>query len=358
MAWIAFADQIVGDDGGLDMQPIRRVDGPRFAFHAAARYSYQQRAVRPDDGTRSGMDPSQLHETMMSNISTTMQPLRPQDVSRLRLRDHPHIDEPTVLSLVIESPGASMWYPETGEFLVVTPWRHRSDILVIHTSGALGAEHALVEAAIQAARSRATALLSVAMHERRPALHYERVGFSHLEDIITYEDRRPRERAREVPDDRLRFERVTSIDDAGMTALLGLDHAAFPWMWQNSAKEFRIYLTYPGVEVWMGIDPDGGSVVTYAGFTHYHNWSHLDRIAVHPDWQCQGYGQATLAFARTRMLQQGARHIALSTQGDNRVSRRLYEREGFTRTPDDDYSIYGVVFGPPPAVADTSVPGR
>ncbi|MGB3329330.1 MAG: GNAT family N-acetyltransferase, partial [Thermomicrobiales bacterium] len=98
----------------------------------------------------------------------------------------------------------------------------------------------------------------------------------------------------------------------------------------------------PGVEVWIGIAE--GAVVSYVGFTNYHAWGHLDRIATRPALQGRGFGREAAQFAIQTMVGQGARRIALSTQGDNVQSQRLYDRLGFHRTPTHDYRVYAIVF--------------
>ncbi len=125
-------------------------------------------------------------------------------------------------------------------------------------------------------------------------------------------------------------------------ALVSLDHDAFPWLWRNSAEEFRLYLAMPEVEVWVGLS--GERLVSYVGLTHFPGWGHLDRIAVAPVAQSAGFGRESLRFAVHRVAELGARRMGLSTQGDNVRSQRLYESVGFRRTAEHDYSVRGVVF--------------
>lgn len=274
--------------------------------------------------------------------SPSLQQLWPADVSRLRLGEHSRLDEANAAALVVECPGSSFWIPETGEFLIVTPWRHRSDIVTIHTAGAFAHETMLMEAVIHHAdQAGFAALVMVDIHESRHPDFYVRHGLAKLEDIVTYEHRQPARFGITEHHDDLNVRQVDPGDGATRFMLIELDHLAFPWLWRNSPSEFESYLRLPGVEVWIGYA--GDEAVSYAGFTHYHRWGHLDRIATLPHHQGKGYGRQMLRMAVQRMAARGAHRVGLSTQGVNARSRKLYSDTGFNRTPDDDYAIFAVL---------------
>jgi ribosomal protein S18 acetylase RimI-like enzyme len=130
-----------------------------------------------------------------------------------------------------------------------------------------------------------------------------------------------------------------------MAELLRLDHAAFPWLWWNSAAEFAAYAETTGVRLFLG--RERGRPIAYVGVTSFPGWGHLDRIAVDPTAQERGLGREALAFAVGALAQAGAGRVALSTQETNVRSQRLYERFGFRRTPDHDYRLYGATLGAP-----------
>lgn len=272
-----------------------------------------------------------------------MRQLWPSDISRLRLADHPRLDEADAAALVIQSPGSSFWMPETGEFLLVTPWRHRPDIITIHTFGAYAHEPELMRTVIDHGRQAGyAALVIVDLDETRQPAFYTRHGMVKVEEIVTFEHRHPGHIAPpESPSD-LAFTRVGSGDRPMFTALLELDREAFPWLWRNSPAEFESYLRFPGVEVWLA--QTGNDTVSYVGFTNYRGYGHLDRIATHPRFQGRGHGRLALHMAVRRMVGLGARRVGLSTQGENARSRSLYIRTGFDRTREDDYAIFAAVF--------------
>lgn len=270
--------------------------------------------------------------------------LCPDDVPRLRLNGLGRVDERTVRKAVEAYPGRSVWAPNSLEFALVVPWRHREEIAVVQELSAARGAGALVAAAVECCRAAGTALLLfVELDERRRASFYDRAHLSPIEDVITYELEHPRS-VPAVPGP-LVFESVVPGDSRGMEALVRLDHAAFPWLWWNSAPEFAVYAETPGVELILArID---GRPAAYIGITSYADWGHLDRIAVDPAVQGRGLGAQALAFAVEAMVRRGAKRVALSTQRENERSQRLYERYGFRRSPGHDYRLYGAALFPP-----------
>lgn len=278
-------------------------------------------------------------------FGNTLEPrqLWPADVSRLHLDHHARLGAAEAASLLLESPGSSFWIPETSEFILVTPWRHRAELATVHTYGAFANEDVLLRAAMDFARDQGRAgFVVVDVHETRNPGFYARHGLVRFEDIVTYEHRRPFNIGGAAVPGGIAFRRVDGEDGGLLRAVHDLDHDAFPWFWWNSQEEFVAYLDYPGVEIWAGIRDH--EVVSYVGMTQYRNWAHLDRIATRPDLQGSGIGRAALKFAVETMVKGGGRRVALSTQGNNSRSRGLYQRSGFVRTPVDDYCVFVASF--------------
>ena len=61
-------------------------------------------------------------------------------------------------------------------------------------------------------------------------------------------------------------------------------------------------------------------------------------LAVTPDGQGRGTGSALLQAALERAARGGVRHIVLLTQPEMLPAQRLYQRAGFRRLPDRDWS--------------------
>lgn len=283
-----------------------------------------------------------------ASIDVAVEPLAVADVPSLRLDERARLSEGRLTSLLRAYPDRSVWIPATGEFAVVGPWRHRPELAVIEAIAAFRNESALLRALIGRTRaSGAAALLLLDSEETRRPAFYDRYGFQPLEQIQTFELPMPaRTLHSEEPNGRgrLRFTQVEDRSDSLLSRVVLLDHEAFPWLWWNSEDEFRAYLAMPEVELWAG--SDGDQLLAYVGLTHFPGWGHLDRIAVAPRAQNRGIGREAMSFAIQRVATLGATRMALSTQGDNVRSQRLYARMGFRRTLGHDYTVRGVVFDP------------
>lgn len=267
----------------------------------------------------------------------------PADVPRLHLPDRFQYTIGDLRPVMASYDVQSYWIPATGECAVILPWRHRPELPSLAFLSAFEHETVILDAVIDSARqANSAALIFLDALEYRRASFYVRNGFALLERILTLEMVRATPAVHPNGAGGLRFVQLSALDAAAMAATTDLDHRAFPWLWWNTVDEFRAYLDSAGVEVWVGVL--GGEIVSYVGMTHFPGWGHLDRIAVSPDHQGQGLGRVSLEFAIQRMRQLGGSRVSLSTQGDNERSQRLYARAGFRRTPEHDYSVFGVVF--------------
>ncbi len=268
-----------------------------------------------------------------------IEPVTVQTIPRLRLSWSSRFDREDVGRLVVENPGLSLWIPDTGEYVVGGPWRHRSEIAaVMELSSQSGAVPLLQELRSAAANAGKRLIIASEHHESRQKLFYESAGYDLIEEILIYELNQIPVGSITTP--RLRFERVDLKSASATRELIELDHRSFPWLWWNSQAEFDNYVGSFGVNIYLGRDADG-KPITYVGVTRFRNWGHLDRIAVDPDVQGKGLGLESLEWAVHLLSESGARRIGLSTQARNIRSRHLYERYGFRRSPSQDYALYG-----------------
>ena len=282
---------------------------------------------------------------MVSAVATRREPrvagsavrtLRPEDVASLRL---PGIRGPQALKQALERhPGRSVWMPESLEFALLAPWRHRPEIAHVDELDAVRGTEPLLRAAFERCVANGDELmLAIEMDSYRQRSRFERAGLELLEEVITYEIDAARSPA--LRSGELRVAPETPIDERAIGHLLRIDQASFPWLWRNNRAEFDVYLRTPGVAVALLIRDR--NPVAYVGWTLFDGWGHLDRIAVLPDAQGHGFGREALAIAVDAMRRQGARRVALSTQRTNQRSQRLYARFGFQRTPELDYRLFG-----------------
>ena len=263
--------------------------------------------------------------------------LRPEDTGRLRLSRHRRLNQAALAQLLRDFPDRSVWAPDSLEFALVAPWRHRPAVAVVEELAAVRQAIPLLAAVVENSRRAGdTVVLILEMDEERSPTFYHQAGMELLEQIITYDLARVRPIA--MPSS-LEFAAADPGDRATLAALIRIDHGAFPWLWWNSEAEFLNYVASPGTELMLGYRD--GQPVSYFGVSHYPGWGHLDRIAVAPAAQGIGLGRQTLVQAINTLQERSARRIALSTQQSNLRSQRLYERFGFDRSPGFDYRLYG-----------------
>lgn len=274
-----------------------------------------------------------------SEVDGEIRKLEPHEVGKLRLTWDSRHTTAELRRMAESTDWLLPWNTRTGEYLVAGPWRHRSEILEIVDVAATGGAIELLQFAVSFVEADNVDLLIVPeRHERRREQFYASAGFEPLQEIIIYElhNLRPPRRRPMSP----AFTKVDLGDQAQRSALIQLDHDAFPWLWWNSEAEFDNYAASNGVEIEMALDRTGAPLA-YVGYTRLRGWGHLDRIAVAPQAQGTGIGRAALEYAVASMISTGARRIGLSTQAENQVSRALYESYGFKRNPAHDYRLYG-----------------
>lgn len=268
-----------------------------------------------------------------------IQTLRPEHIRSLRLGWQHRHNADEIRRILSVYPGRSVWLPETREFVLVAPWRNRDQIASLTELAAVRNTEALVTAAVERSQTAgATLVLMAELDERRRPAFYDRIGFSELEEVITYELDRPGTRLQTL--EPLTFAQVSIADAARLQTVLAIDHRAFPWLWWNTPEELAAYALTPGVSIHLGLL--NGVPVSYIGTTSYPGWGHLDRIAVDPNYQGLGLGKASLSFACAMLARRGAKRIGLSTQAENVRSQRMYERFGFRRARINDYRLFGV----------------
>lgn len=275
--------------------------------------------------------------TIENPTVSTIRSLTLADIVRMRSRLDADFDVGAIERVVRSYPGRSLWDSRSLEVIVVGPWRHRHDVAsVVGMKSVRMARELILEAMRQSARLGAAAFLMLEWDERRNPAFYGALGLDLLDSVVPYE--------RQIntfdsawsgayPDN------LHSLDVDDIPDLVGVDNAAFPWLWINNSDEFIDYLENPSVRI-VG-HRVGGRLVSYLGFTSFGLWGHIDRIAVLPEMQGGGMGKELMAAALGLLHQDGATTVGLSTQESNWKSQRLYQRLGFRRTRQNNYRVYG-----------------
>ena len=279
---------------------------------------------------------------------TTAEPLLPEQVRALHLAWSSPFDSRSLADHLRAFPGRSYWLPDTSEYVIGEPWRHRSEITAVVDIYTRDHGRTLLSALRQSSSDMPHELVLMSdFVGARPRSFYGGLGLGLMQEVICYE-------LRAIPNDpprgMLRFQRAYSARAEDLEGLLAVDHVSFPWLWWNNPLEFATYERVPGVELYLGRDA-GGTPVAYVGVTHFRGWGHLDRIGVVPGLQGRGLGLEALRFAVQTLAAGGATRLGLSTQANNTRSQRLYHRYGFQRTYQNDYDIYGAWVDPNRAAA-------
>lgn len=118
---------------------------------------------------------------------------------------------------------------------------------------------------------------------------------------------------------------------ADRRALLEVDAAAFDEFWQLDETGFdQAARATPRSHTRV---TRGDRVVGYALFGRADDVGYVQRLAIRPDAQGNGFGPALLADGLRWLRAHKARSAFVNTQVDNDRALRLYERSGFRRMP-------------------------
>ncbi|MHB8646719.1 MAG: GNAT family N-acetyltransferase [Thermomicrobiales bacterium] len=272
-----------------------------------------------------------------------VEPLLAEDVRSLYIPWSSPFESMSLARHLRSYPTRAFWLPETGEYIVGEPWRHRDEITAVVDISARANGALLLDRLRQPASEPPQELIVMTdfAGARQPSF-YTGHGLGLMQEVLCYELRAI---PPEPPRGLLAFSAVSHERLDELAALIAVDHASFPWLWWNSAAEFAAYGQVPGVALYIGAD-DRGTAVSYVGLTHFRGWGHLDRIGVVPGYQGSGYGLESLRFAARMLARGGATRLGLSTQANNTRSQHLYHRFGFQRTYQNDYNIYGAWMNP------------
>jgi hypothetical protein len=92
------------------------------------------------------------------------------NVGSLRLDWQTKIEAEEVRRILYTYPGRSVWLPETLEFAVVAPWRHRNEVANIRHLVAVRNPELLIEAAVdRCAAGRAVLVISIELEDVPPS---------------------------------------------------------------------------------------------------------------------------------------------------------------------------------------------
>jgi len=130
--------------------------------------------------------------------------------------------------------------------------------------------------------------------------------------------------------------RIRKMNESDLRAVTVTDNASFDPLWHNSLDTIR-HAFHQAIFATVAEGTDG--IVGYQLTSGHSQRAHLARLAVHPNVQGRGVGQALLSDLFARLTNSGIGRLSVNTQSDNNVSLNVYRKMGFNRTG-EEYPVY------------------
>jgi ribosomal-protein-alanine N-acetyltransferase len=124
---------------------------------------------------------------------------------------------------------------------------------------------------------------------------------------------------------------LRGLRPSDIEALIDLDQRAFRGIWSNSKDELREAFKQANISTVLEVE---GQCIGYQISTASAWGAHLARLAVDPDWQGKGIGNAIVSDLMWKVRKRGYYRLTVNTQEDNQRSLTLYQRLGFMITGD------------------------
>lgn len=118
--------------------------------------------------------------------------------------------------------------------------------------------------------------------------------------------------------------RLMQLED--IAAIQEIEHACFTLPWSESA--FQNELKHNQFAHYMVIELEQ-RVIAYGGMWNIMDEAHVTNIAVHPDFQGQGWGTILLEELMRAAIFLGSTKMTLEVRVSNTRAQHLYEKMGF-----------------------------
>ncbi len=154
----------------------------------------------------------------------------------------------------------------------------------------------------------------------------ERSGFEQVDTVVVL----ARDEA-VAPEPRLNVDvcvRSMTVDD--LPGVVYVDERAFSLFWRNSREMLQSAYRQAAVAT---VAEKDGRIIGYQMSTAVGQWAgHLARLAVLPEYQRQGIGDALVRDTLHYFSRRGIGRVTVNTQEENGVSLHLYRKLGFYPT--------------------------
>lgn len=263
-------------------------------------------------------------------------PLRLDEVHRLLLPWDSFLNYATLSEQVRKHPHLAWRIRNTHDFALGGYWRGRTEVGTILEVSPSRYKDILVDELVDAFRQEGCLAIVLSPHEiHRDKGWYTQRGWHLLDQLLIYERPGPFPLTPHTP--------PRLFLDEDVATIMRIEEGAFPWLWCNSPTDFLSYAHSPDVTVYMS--ESGSKSIGYVSFTLKEQQAHLDRLAVQPLFQRQGYATYLLECVMNVLNQRRIKRMTLSTQDGNHKAHRFYEKLGFRKTG-ERYPIYGLWLTP------------
>jgi len=133
------------------------------------------------------------------------------------------------------------------------------------------------------------------------------------------------------PDAKTVIGTIRGMRSSDIEAIIDLDQRAFSGIWSNPREE--LLEAFKQASLCTVLEHDQ-RLLGYQISTASTWGAHLARLAVDPDWQGKGIGNAIVTDLMRQVRKRGYYRLTVNTQEDNTRSYHLYQRLGFKLTGD------------------------
>jgi ribosomal-protein-alanine N-acetyltransferase len=124
---------------------------------------------------------------------------------------------------------------------------------------------------------------------------------------------------------------LRGVRQSDIDRLIDLDQETFQGIWSNSRDELLRAFQTASIMTVLEFE---GELIGYQLSTASAWGAHLARLAVRPNWQGKGIGNAIVTDLMLKVRKRGYHRLTVNTQEDNLRSLALYQRLGFTLISD------------------------
>ncbi len=119
---------------------------------------------------------------------------------------------------------------------------------------------------------------------------------------------------------------IRRMQEEDLDSVLRIEQRVFPDPWQRTSFQFEIHANRFSYPVVLDLE---GEIIGYAVAWEIFEEFHIANIAIHPDYQKQGWGTYLMQHLIDRAEKMGSHYILLEVRPSNKAAMALYNKFGF-----------------------------